>query len=476
MGSSVYAFNSFGLRLLGFALLVVYSRFLAPRDFGIVSLAESVGLAVGIVSGLALESGERRLYFHLVDDEQQLQSYLSTLLRFAAACAALVLVTALLIGPRITTYVAPAWRVGFFPYLALPIFTAIASQLLQCRLAVYQCEERLFAYSGFVALQSLSTTVLTLYLVVWTRHGAVGLLAARAIGAAIALLTAACLSGSILRAPAQWSYVRDTLRLSLPLVPHGLIGFGLIAIDRFILQHYRPLAEVGLYAMAYNIGMIMTMVTAALSRAWTPLFYSLLRGGEEERSAAAKIFEQLLVLLTFVASSGVLLAPVCVHWFLGSSYWPIAKLAPILLGAYLFHSFFALFQLRVIQARRTSLVSMVSGTALATNVVLNLLWVPNFGMVGAAYATLVAYAVESIIMAVVAHRVLPLTHRRARPILALAIFGAALAWTQVQTAVLPSLAFAGLLIAACASRPIRQLWRGRPEIVPGPNEAVEEIV
>jgi O-antigen/teichoic acid export membrane protein len=475
-GSSIYGLTTFGLRTLGFALLGVYSRYFTPRDYGIVSLAESIGLVVGIIAGLALESGSRRLYFQFVGDEERLRSYLSTVLRLAAAASAVALVISYLLGPLFISRLAPNWNVSFFPYLALAIFTAIASQLFQCRLVIYQCQERLSAHTALVVLQSLSTTLCTFGLVVWTRHGATGLLAARALGAAIALLVAVVLSVPTLRAKPNAADLRETLRISLPLVPHGLLAVGLVAIDRFILQHYRPLSEVGLYTLAYNIGMIMTMITASLSRAWAPLFYSLLLNGEKGRRVAGGIFDEIAVLLLLMASAGILLAPFAVRGLFDSHYWPAARLAPIILAAYLCHSLFVLFQLAIIQAQRTPLVSMVSGTAFLANVALNFAWVPRHGMVGAAYATLAAYFVELVLIAILAHRVLPLPHRWIWPSMTLLVFAAALVCAQLQTAMIPTLLFAGLLITTCAIRLIHY-FRTRPlESPPEPCGPVTQEV
>ena len=465
-GSSVYGIGTLGLRALGFALLGIYSRYFSPSDYGVVSLTESVGVVVGIVSSLALENGSRRMYFQYAGDAEQLRGYLGAVLRLATASSAAALVFSYLLGPFLNARLAPGWGVSFFPYLALPIFTAVASHLLMCRLTIYQCQERLGAYTAFVVLQSLSTTLFTFALVVWTRHGAVGLLAARALGAGVSLLAAAVLSSEYLRfrqsRAEMRQALRETLRISLPLVPHGLLGFGLFALDRFILQHYRPLSEVGLYTLAYNIGLIMTLITGSLSRAWTPLFFSLLQNGEEGRGPAAAIFDELIMLLSLIASAGILLSPFCIYLLFNSHYWPAAQVAPIVLGAYLFHSLFVLFQIAVVQSRRTALVALVSGIALVANVALNFAWVPRHGMVGSAYASLAAYAVQFILIAFLAHRVLPLPHRWRWPSAGIVIFGAALAWTQLVTSAPATLLFAGLLAVACALGLMRYL-RMRPE-------------
>ncbi len=84
---------------MGFALLGVYSRYFSPRDYGIVSLSECIGIVVGVIAGLGLESGSRRLYFQFAGDAARLRSYLSSVLRLAAAASALGLAIAFLCGP-----------------------------------------------------------------------------------------------------------------------------------------------------------------------------------------------------------------------------------------------------------------------------------------------------------------------------------------------------------------------------------------
>jgi O-antigen/teichoic acid export membrane protein len=448
-GFSVYALTYFGLRALGFALLVFYSRFLSPHDFGIVSIAESIGAGIGVVAGLALEAGCRRLYFNFAEDTDQLHSYLSTVIRLAATAGIITLITSYSLGPWILRRAFPGWHSGFFPYLALPILTAIVSQLLACRLVIFQCQERLFAFNSFVVLQSFLTTLLTFCLVAWKHEGAAGLLTSRAIGACLTLAIAACGSGQLLRAQCRWTYVRETLQVSLPLVLHGLMALGLVAIDRFILQHYRSLSEVGLYSVAYSIGLIMTLVTASLNRAWAPLFYSLLRDNDQDRRIAGNIGSELILLLSLIAGAGVLLAPLCIDRFFDVRYWPAAEIAPVLLGAYLCHSLFSIFQLSLIQARRTGLVTLVSGMALLTNIALNFAWIPKYGMIGAAYATLGGYAVELALIAIFAQQVLRLPYGWKRPSLALFAGASATVWTRFAPATWVTLMFAALMITAC---------------------------
>lgn len=266
-----------------------------------------------------------------------------------------------------------------------------AAQLIQCRLTIFQCEQRPGVFALFAAVQFIVTTTLTLYFVVFLRRGATGMLTARALGATGALVVACVVSPQSLRSRWQWKFVREALRIALPLVPHGLMATGLVAADRFILQRYRPMSEVGLYSLAYSFGMVMALFTNALWQAWSTLFLNLLRNGKHGRSMAAHICGRVVLILAAIASAGELMSQNIVRVCLDPHYWEAGRVAPIIIGAYLCHALFLLLQLFALQAKRTSWIWAVSSIALTINIALNFAFAPIWGMYGAAYATLIAY-------------------------------------------------------------------------------------
>ena len=59
-GSAVYALANFGIKALSFLLLPVYTRFLTPADYGVISLAETLALIAALLCGLGLDAGIQR--------------------------------------------------------------------------------------------------------------------------------------------------------------------------------------------------------------------------------------------------------------------------------------------------------------------------------------------------------------------------------------------------------------------------------
>jgi O-antigen/teichoic acid export membrane protein len=427
---AIYGGANFGIRALNFLLIVVYAHYLRPYDYGIIYMAEIIASFLIIFGGLSIDSALQRLYFQHNHDSEELGSYLATSIRFGlswmAAFLALVLVAGGCLHSRLSAYTA----VPFYPYIAMAICTATASQGVQYRLAIYQAARRPASYAllsfFFVAL----TASCCVYGVVISRGGALGMMKGKLVAATIAFLVAAWSMRALLTARFQWRFVRESLSFSLPLIPHVVMASGLVVADRFILEHYRDLSEVGIYSLAYTLGMVMFLVTQSLSQAWLPMFFQLAVNRKENHQVLGRICSGLVIGLISLACFGMLLAPSFVHVALDHRYRPAALIVPLVVMGYLFHALFSLFNLSILQAKRTAFVFVASVMAFVVNLVLNFAMIPRWGMYGAAWATTIAYAIEALIAYLFAQRFFVLAYNVSATLGGLTVAGGALALAQ----------------------------------------------
>jgi O-antigen/teichoic acid export membrane protein len=296
----------------------------------------------------------------------------------------------------------------------------------------YHIEEKPSSYSILAAACFGFTAAATVYRVILLRGGAVGLLGGKLTGALLTLCLAVWLGRHWLGGGWQKSFVREALPLSLPLVPHLLLALGLVAADRLILQRYRSMQEVGLYSLAYTLGMVMFLVTASVAQAWSPIFYRMASEGDAMRPRIGRMLATVVVLLSAVAVFGSAIAHPFVRGVLDSRYWQSAVLVPPVIGGYLFHAIFALFQMSALHARKSQFVWIVSIVALMANLVLNFAWDPKWGMYGAAWATTVAYAIEGLLMYLYAQRMYRIPVDGRRVLMVIGVFCGMLVVTQLS--------------------------------------------
>jgi O-antigen/teichoic acid export membrane protein len=427
----VYGSANIGIRALNFLLVIVYAHYLQPSGYGIIYMGEIVASFLIIFAGLSLDSALQRLYFQHNHNAEELRSYLGSVIRFGLCWMALFVGLTLVLG---RTHLATHASVPFYPYIAMAIATAAATQGVQYRLAEYQAARRPRAYAYLSLVLAILTAAGCMYGVVIRHSGAIGMFHGKLAAAAVTFLIAAWSMRPFLTARFQWRFVRESLAFSLPLIPHLVMASGLVVADRFILEHYRNLSDVGVYSLAYTFGMVMYLVTQSLSQAWLPMFFDLAVDWKKNHLMLGRICSGLAVFLAAIACLGILLSPLFIRVFLDPRYLAAARIVPLVVMGYLFHALFSLFDLSILQARRTASVFLISLLAFSVNVALNFAMIPHWGIYGAAWATTLAYAVEAAGAFLLAQRFFPLPYRVPEIFTALAIASGALWLTQLTWA------------------------------------------
>jgi O-antigen/teichoic acid export membrane protein len=429
-GASIYGAANFAIKISGLMLMLLCTRFLAPTDYGVITLSETIAMIVSAIGGLGLSSAVGRVYFQYSENTVALRSYTSTVIPFAVGSSVLAATTAMLIGPPILRVVDPAFSVSFFPFVATAILTATAQVVVDFRLLLFQCQKRPGAFAAMTISISLLTAAAVIAFVVFGRRGAEGMLLGKCIVAMSAGIVSVVLLRPWLHERLRWHFIRESLTFGIPLILHSFMALGLVVADRFILERYRSLREVGLYSVAYTLGMAMFIVTLSVSQAWSPIYFETANNGENGRRVNGRISSNLALFLVGIAIVGVILADEFVRRALDTRYAEAGRLIPWIIAGYLLHGLFTLFHLGVLQGKRTNWLWLVSAVALATNIALNFLFIPHWGMFGAAWATTVSYGVEASAVYWCAQRAYRLPYDWSQIMIALVLFSVVLAVSQ----------------------------------------------
>jgi O-antigen/teichoic acid export membrane protein len=206
---------------------------------------------------------------------------------------------------------------------------------------------------------------------------------------------------------------RSLLAYGAPLALTAALGFVVSSSDRFLLAGLVGTAEAGRYAVGYDfaqftLGMLMTVVNLA---AYPIAVRALEEHGVEAAREQLRRNAQLLLAVSAPAAAGMaVLAANVTGVLLGEAFRdaaagivPWIALAALVAGAKSFYVDLG-FQL----GRRTVGQVWVMAGAAVVNLSLNLWWIPRWGLMGAVYATVVAYLVALVAGWWLARRVFPL--------------------------------------------------------------------
>jgi O-antigen/teichoic acid export membrane protein len=430
--SAIYILGTVGVRFASLLLLPVYARLLVPSEYGIYAVAETTAAIATSLFGIGVDSAIRRYYLEYCSDDASISSFVSTLWRTSLLFALILGVSGIVALKAAYAVLGNKIHVAFWPYVVVSVCTCVVVQPASFVQALYQMQQRAKAWLAFTVVGSIATALVTVSLLLFLHAGALGMLLGKLTAGILLLVLARILLGRHLRAPFSRRVWEQALKLILPLAGYPLAAFGLTFLDRLILQYYRNLEEVGIYSLAYTLGMSMNMLAASVVQAWAPPFFGL--AARNDRVAIGRYTRLLLGVFTLVAVFGIILSGYVVRGVLPSRYSATGPLVPWIIAAYWFRAATYLFQQPVLQGGRSGLITVSGLVALVINVFFNLWLIPSFGAMGAAVATIVAYAVECGLTYGCAQRVFAVLYGRLQTLVYLLVGIGALCVSQITAA------------------------------------------
>jgi len=269
---------------------------------------------------------------------------------------------------------------------------------------IHEKEARKHFYVGLVKV--VLTTALSLVLLLNWKNEWGELYYGRAYGMAIPqVLIAVVLWIYIFKAKPvvfvkeYWAY---GIGFGLPMIFHTLSQQVLTQSDRIMMENIGTLgSEIGIYSFFYSFTSVLLILRTALNNAWAPFYYEDLNQKQYEK-LNKKIFNfcQIFVVL---CCGFLMLSREVVKLFANDEYWigmPILPVFVVMIYSIFIYQFYVNFEFYNAQPKIIAFGTCI--TALA-NIGLNALFIPRFGMYGAAIASLLSYVLLAIAHIVIVH-------------------------------------------------------------------------
>ena len=384
--SLIYGLGGLASKLLGFVLLPIYTRYLSPAEYGVWSLLLITGSVAATIAQMGLGSA---LFMEVSYREENRRAAEGTAL-LAILVAAGALATA---GSAFAESLSLAVFGGpeYARLLCLVLFASLLGAVDIVLLARIRIEGRPGLFSTIAVARFALAAALNIYFIVGRRAGVEGLALASLYTAA--LFSAGYIGVLVVRDGIAFSAdaLRRMLRFGLPLVPANLAGMVLVSADRYFIEHYSSSEELGLYSLGYNIGLTINLAVQALQLAWPAHMFTLAK-----RPDAPEQFARLLTY--YLAIFGALCLVLCVFArealiiLATPQFYGAAKVVPLIALSYVIYGAVFMTNTGLVLKEKTKYVAIFTAGAAIVNLGLNAVWVPRFGMMGAAWATLAAYA------------------------------------------------------------------------------------
>ena len=220
----------------------------------------------------------------------------------------------------------------------------------------------------------------------------------------------------------SFSIMKNILKFGLPMVP-GTIALMILRVsDRYMLTYLsaNSLYDVGIYAIGYRIGMIMTFLTSIVSMVYLP-YAMKIADKPEAKESYRNIFYYYAIFGGILGFFIIFFSSEIFQIFINKSYFEAVKIVFFGVISNYLHGLFNIVNINFYVKKRSGNIALAVFLGAILNVVLNFILIPIYGIYGAGAASILAFFFIFIFNFFMAEKIYNVGYKIVYVILSLAI-------------------------------------------------------
>ena len=404
----------YGLGLMGYSITIMvltpmFLHRLNRAEYGMMDVLNVFTSMLYNVLLLGVASVLIKIYINDCKDERERKLLIGSMVVFTGIMAGLITSFAYIFAKPLAVLLFKDER-----YALLVVLAAGGSGMLLVQQMTMLClrAKQWPAKFAAVSLSQLAVIIALNFYLVWSRNlGVLGVQLAAISAYAVSVIVGLFLIRADLLVQFSRGWVKRVLILSIPLVPASLAPWVLNMSNRYFLNYFWGLDTTGLYAVGYKVGMLgIVILVNAFQLAWSPLFFANSDDKDTPR-LCANVLKHYVVVLVVGGLTLSVFAPEILRVIARREYWAAASLVPYVALAYVFYGaqFYAVPMF--IRMNRGKWLSVIMCSVAVTNVTLNLILIPRYGIPGAIAATMATFSVLAVLTLGMANRIYPVPYQ-----------------------------------------------------------------
>jgi len=388
--SGIYALSSLASPLISLVLAPLLTRNLTHADYGALAVLNTIIALVAGITQLGINAAFFRVYNFDYESESDRLRVLSTVVALLSLITIPTVIAGLMLAPWLASMTLGS--ASFSVSIQLASLVILAQNFSVPGLVWLRAKHRAEFYSLLSIANLITNAGITIVLVGIMHMGIIGAL--MAVGAGYALMAICTLPLILARAGIhlRFTIASGLLSFGLPHLANLVSGWVLQLSDRYLLGHLASLSETASYAVAYSLGGILSaVVIAPFSLAWWSMMYTIAKRNDAKR-VFELVFRWFSLLLLFATFGFSLLGIIMLDTFFPPAYHVTAPVIPIIALSTMFYGAYGVVTIGISLQRKTWIAAILFTSSALLNVGINIILIPFYGAMGAAIATLIAYA------------------------------------------------------------------------------------
>lgn len=190
----------------------------------------------------------------------------------------------------------------------------------------------------------------------------------------------------------EWSYIKDVLSYSVPLIPNSIMWWLVNALNRPLMENHLSMSEIGIYAVSNKFPSVISMIYSVLS---VPLTVSII---EEFKNPSflkfySKIYHVLFFAITVASIVLMSFSKLVIRIFAAPEFHEAWLYMILLIVGAVYSCMSSYFGLPFTAAKKTKYFFYSSLWGAGCSILLNVCLIPSFGLYGACVAIISSFIV-----------------------------------------------------------------------------------
>ena len=386
--TSIYMIGDILRHSVSIIMLPIYTRYLTPEDYGTVELLSMLIDFATIIFGARVAQAVFRYYCTATTEGDKKSVIASALfLGFLLNGIGSIIIAAFSDPLAIAIFSDSSYKT----YIALFAITMFLIPLNQIPLTYIRAQQKPWLFLIFSISRLVLQLSLNLYYVVYLELHVEGVVYSAVISSTIMAIILLGYTLPRVGLSVKKATCKRLFSFSLPLKLASIGTFYLTFGDRYILNMYSDLSQVGIYALGYKFGFIFTLI------AWTPFekMWDAEKYAIIDKPDAKAIYQR-----TFLYTSSILIfLGLCISLYTKDllkimsdpAFHDAYKITPIIILAYVLQAWTKFCDLGILLEKKTIQIAYAEWMAAAVITFAYFTLIPAFGIFGAAWATAIGF-------------------------------------------------------------------------------------
>lgn len=274
-------------RFLGLLTLPLFTAHLTPEEYGVLAMLTLLTMVAHSVFSLGLSAAMGSCYFEVDNSTNKskavwtvfaLNSLSSTVLIAIAWMFPETLARLVRLPPECANLVGLSLTGSAISIVAIPFIQRV------------QFEKQAKLYVLATLASAFTAVLISILMVIFLSMGAKGMVLGQFAGNLVTFMAFLLIGIKSTKPLATFAMAKVLLRQGLPLVTSFGFLFILMHANKYMLEWQVGLDAVGIYAIGFSFGMVISIVTGGIATAWYPFFMSYINRQSEARVIFGRVF------------------------------------------------------------------------------------------------------------------------------------------------------------------------------------------